>query len=113
VRDLVALTGPAIAKEILFTGRRLSAAEAEREKLVNRVVPDSHIEAETAVLCATIATNAPLSIRAAKETIDQISRNRPDPARIAERVAACFDSADYAEGRRAFLDKRRPLFRGC
>ena len=112
VRDLVALVGPAKAKEILYTGMRLDAGAALAIGLVNRVMPVAHLEAEVAALCATIAENAPLTIRAAKETIDQIARDEHDPKKVAERVAACFDSADYAEGRRAFMEKRRPQFTG-
>ncbi len=112
VRDLVSLVGPAQAKEILFTGRRMVADEALRLGLLNRVVPEAHLESEIAVLCATLASNAPLSMRASKEVIDQIARDEHDVARVKELVLACFDSADYAEGRRAFLEKRRPVFSG-
>ena len=112
IRDLVSLTGPATAKEILFTGRRMDAAEAMRLGLLNRVVGEAHIEAEIKVLCATLASNAPLSMRASKEIIDMVARDAHDPARTRELVVSCFDSADYAEGRRAFLEKRRPVFSG-
>lgn len=112
VRDLVSLVGPAKAKEILFTGARFDAGAAHAIGLVNRVVPVGHLEAEVGALCAVIAENAPLTIRAAKETIDQIARDEADPAKVADRVRACFDSADYAEGRRAFMEKRRPVFTG-
>ncbi|HMN71490.1 MAG TPA: enoyl-CoA hydratase-related protein, partial [Rhodoblastus sp.] len=112
VRDLVSLVGPARGKEILFTGMRLDAAAAHAIGLVNRVTPVAQLETEVAALCATLAENAPLTIRAAKETIDQIARDESDPKAIADRVRACFDSADYAEGRRAFMEKRRPVFTG-
>ena len=112
IRDLVALTGPATAKEILFTGKPMDSAEALRLGLVNRVVPDDRLESEIKVLCANLASNAPLSMRASKEIIDMVARDAPNPARTRELVAACFDSADYAEGRRAFLEKRRPVFTG-
>ncbi len=112
VRDLVSLVGPAAAKEILFTGRRMMSDEAMRLGLLNRVVPDGHLESEIAALCATLASNAPLSMRASKEVVGQVARNEPHQARVKEMVRACFDSADYAEGRRAFLEKRRPVFTG-
>ncbi len=112
VRDLVSLVGPAAAKEILFTGRRMTADEAMRLGLLNRIVPEGHLESEIVALCATLASNAPLSMRASKEVVDQAARGVSDPARIKQMVSACFDSADYAEGRRAFLEKRRPVFTG-
>jgi enoyl-CoA hydratase/carnithine racemase len=61
-----------------------------------------------------MAANAPLSIRASKETIDQLAGDpaRRDPARIEELGRICFDSADYVEGRRAFMEKRTAQFTG-
>jgi len=114
LRRLVWLAGPAIAKEIMFSGRQLDAAEALRVGLVNRVVPVSELEAVTTELAHAIARNAPLSIRASKEAIDQISGDpvRADEARFDALYRACFDSADYAEGRAAFMAKRAPVFTG-
>lgn len=112
LRDLVAVAGPATAKEMLFTARRLTAAEALSRGLVDRLAEDA--ESATRSLCAEIADGAPLSIRHAKRAIDMIS-GRPDhasPDQIAALARLCFDSADYAEGRRAFAEKRKPIFTG-
>lgn len=110
---LVALAGPAMAKEILFTGRQLDAGEALRLGLVNRVVSPEELEAAVTDMAAQIARNAPLSIRASREAIDQIAGAAPqDRARIEALNRACFDSQDYAEGRRAFQEKRPPRFTG-
>ena len=111
---LTALAGPAIAKEILFTGRQLDAAEAFAFGLVNRVVPPEQLEETTIGLAQQIARNAPLSIRASKAAIDQIAGDPAlrDQAAIEALNRACFDSQDYAEGRSAFTKKRPPNFTG-
>jgi enoyl-CoA hydratase len=105
---------PAKAKEMLFTGRRFKVAEAQAMGLVNTVVPAAELEARTLTLAEEIAANAPLTVRAAKRTIDELVRNpqTPDLAALDAAVAACFQSADYAEGRLAFKEKRKPRFQG-
>lgn len=115
VSNLVALVGPAQAHFILMTGGRVSAEEAERLGLVNKLYPAEALDAEVAKITATIAVNAPLSLRANKRTVRAVLADAADRdmAAIAADQDACFDSADYREGRRAFMEKRKPAFTGA
>ncbi len=115
--DVLLLTGnlnAKHAKELLFTGRRFSAADALRWGLVNRVVPAAELDAAVDDYAAEIAANAPLSVSAAKGIIheavkDAAERDQPLCERLVE---ACDQSADYREGQRAFAEKRKPEFTG-
>ncbi len=114
VKTLVDLVGPAVASDIFFTARRLCAAEALRVGLVNQVVAPGELEATVRATAETIAGNAPLTIKAAKRAVREVLA---DPASrdldaVEALVRACFDSADYAEGRQAFMAKRPPKFEG-
>jgi enoyl-CoA hydratase/carnithine racemase len=114
VRALVDLVGPAHAHMILMSGERFDAAEAERIGLVNKVVPVDQLEATVAKLTATLAGNAPLSLKTNKATVKAVCADRSDRdmAKIKVAMSACFDSNDYKEGRRAFMEKRKPAFTG-
>ncbi|HXQ40692.1 MAG TPA: enoyl-CoA hydratase [Candidatus Udaeobacter sp.] len=114
VRRLVDVVGPAYAKEILFTGRQFTAGEALAMGLIHRVVPAATLSEGVAKLAETLAANAPLTIRAMKRSIAEAVKDAGarDLAAVTALVEACFDSADYSEGRRAFMEKRRPDFRG-
>ena len=111
---LARLVGPSVARDILFSARFLPAEEALRVGLINRVVPDSDLESEVRAYCALIAQNAPLTIRAAKAAMREWERDPSDRdlAHVDALVNACFDSVDYAEGRKAFAGKRPPRFVG-
>ena len=112
VRRIVDLVGPPFATEMLLTARQFDAAEAARAGLVNRVVPDSEIDRTVRELAETIAGNAPLTIQAVKRIMRELSSDRPDVAACDALVRKCFESADYREGRRAFMEKRKAEFRG-
>lgn len=114
IRYIVATIGAAAAKDLIYSARRIGAAEAETLGLLNRLFSDDRLESETAKLAAAIADNAPLTLRAAKLAINHASGHNfgSDQKSVIEAADHCFDSADYREGRAAFLEKRKPVFRG-
>ena len=114
VRKLVDVVGPTFAKEIFFTARTYDANEVLAMGLATRLFPDADFATLSGQYLAAIAENAPLSLSAAKLTLREFDRpeSSRDFADAEAMVAACYESADYAEGRLAFTQKRPPVFLG-
>jgi enoyl-CoA hydratase len=114
LRNLVSLVGPSWARLIMYTGMRIDSAEALRIGLVDRVLPDAELWEATMEIARTISGNAPLAIKAAKITIAEVLKDPAarDMAAIKQIGIDCMDSEDFREGRRAFMDKRKPQFKG-
>ena len=114
MENLVDLIGPGAAKDLFFTARRIDAAEALRLGLISRSCEPEALPALLAEYTGSIGENAPLTIGAAKGVIAEILKPSPDldAERCRQLVLACFESQDYAEGRRAFMEKRKPRFLG-
>lgn len=114
LKHFVEIVGPSFAKEIFFTARQFDAEEARAMGLVNRVAPEDDLESFVKSYSEMIAANAPLTISAAKFTIGEALKDesRRNLARCSELVQQCFESRDYEEGRRAFMEKRKPMFQG-
>ena len=113
VKKLVGLVGPSYTKEIFFTARHFDAVEAQVMGLINRVVPGNELEDCTRNYCALISENAPKTMSTLKRTVTEVLRgHEADWDACDNLVKECFASQDFIEGRRAFMEKRRPVFRG-
>ena len=114
MKNLVDLVGPGAAKDLFFTARRLDAAEAKAIGLVSRTCAPEALDALLAEYSGALAENAPLTVMAGKAIMREILKPSPDLDMdlCTSLIRGCFESADYTEGRTAFMQKRKPVFTG-
>ena len=113
-KRLLETVGHARAREIMFLGRRYPADEAAAMGLVHRVLDDAGLERYVGEVIAALCDNAPLAIANSKTILEQYVKasGSPDALRMRAAIERCAASADYVEGRRAFMEKRKPRFTG-
>jgi len=114
LKKLVDLVGPSVAKDIMFSARRLDAVEALRIGLINRIVAPEELEGNTVEYAKKLCENAPLSIQASKFFINQLGLERAerDEGRIKDMQRTAANSEDFKEATRSFMEKRKPRFVG-
>ena len=114
MKNLVDLIGPGAAKDLFFTARKIDAQEAKDLGLISRVCAPEALPALLVEYTSALAANAPITIRAAKAITAEILKPSTDLNKelCQTLIRGCFDSADYAEGRKAFMEKRKPVFIG-
>jgi enoyl-CoA hydratase/carnithine racemase len=114
LKNLVDLVGPGAAQDLFYTGRRIKADEAKSIGLVSRIAAPEEFDMLVAEYVEAITTGAPLTIKAGKRIIREVLKpDRDIDVDLCQRlITDCFESDDYAEGRRAFMEKRKPVFRG-
>jgi enoyl-CoA hydratase/carnithine racemase len=114
MKNLVDLIGPGAAKDLFYTARRIDASEAKAIGLVSRICAPEALDTLLGEYTGALADNAPLTLAAAKVIMREILKPSPelDMALCASLIRGCFESADYTEGRTAFMQKRKPIFTG-
>jgi len=113
-KRLIETVGHARAREIMLLGRRYNAEEGFAMGLVNQVFHDAELDSAVGGIITQLCENAPLSIANSKTIVEEYVKasGAPDEANMTAAIERCAKSGDYQEGRRAFMEKRKPLFKG-
>jgi enoyl-CoA hydratase/carnithine racemase len=113
-KRLLETVGHSRAREIMFLARRYGAEEALAMGLVHRVLPDAELERYVGEVIQALCENAPLAIANSKTILEEYAKatGGPDAERMRSAIERCIKSQDYIEGRRAFMEKRKPRFQG-
>jgi enoyl-CoA hydratase/carnithine racemase len=114
IQRLVSVVGAPAAKDLMFSARHIDAEEAFRTGLVHKLLPEDELETYVADYATQMGANAPLTLKSMKFIVGEVLKD-PDARDLAaceDMVTACFSSEDYVEGRTAFMEKRKPVFRG-
>ena len=116
VLNMMKSIGMPLLKEMLFTARPIPAERALHLGMINWIVSGAEIERFTREVCSRIAETSPMCVALIKEELRILSKSRPMSAETFERLQGLrrdvYDSQDYREGIRSFLEKRRPVFTG-
>ena len=115
LKRFIDVVGPSVTKEIFYTARQYDAGQALAMGIANHVLPDAEVEPFVMDMAETIAANAPLTVAAVKQIAQEAVKDPADRdlAKCEALVRTCFASRDYVEGRRAFMEKRKPAFTGA
>jgi methylmalonyl-CoA decarboxylase len=116
ILHFINVVGPRMTREMFFTARPIDAERALHVGILNHLVPTEELEAFSYAMAAQIAENSPLAIAVIKEQLRLLGNSHPLSPETFERIQGlrrrAYDSADYVEGKNAFYEKRKPVFKG-